>query len=405
MISQAKIALVYDRVNTAHGGAEAVLLALKKLYPQADLFTAVYDARRAAWAKEFRVFPSFLQKIPFAKKHHRLFLPLMPLAFETLDLSAYQVVISVTSAEAKAVVTRSDQLHVCYLLTPPRYLYHYQENYWQSQKALNWPIIQFLSKLVLRYLKKYDQLAARRPEVIIPIAEVVRERIKKYYQDLPTYPVIYPPVDVQSFQAIMAEENQIARAEQNNSKTHQYFLVVSRLVPYKNIDLAIRACVKAHQQLIIVGDGPDYRSLRQLADSLIGKNSSQIIFRRQVNQAELSQLYGHAKALLMPGIDDFGITALEANLHALPVIINQHSGAAEVLKDGETALHLNFPENIGPGDKEATIEELSKQMAKIDQQNFDPALLRKNALKYDTTSFIRKFNQAVETAYRKKFND
>lgn len=398
--SQTKIALVYDRANTRFGGAETVLLALKKLYPQADLLTAVYHPKHATWAKTFKVIPSFLQKIPLAKKHHRLFLPLMPLAFEALDLNHYKIIISVTSAEAKAVITRNDQLHVCYLLSPPRYLYHYQENYWQSQKLLRWPIIKSLAKTILAYLKKYDQLAAQRPDVIIPIAEVVKNRINKYYPGLASYPVIYPPADVTAFQKII-EKN----TEQKQLADRPYYLVVSRLVPYKNIDLAIQACVKNHRQLIIVGDGPEKKPLHQLANKLTSAHSQQIIWRKNASQTELSQLYGHAQALLMPGLDDFGLTALEANLHGLPVIINRHSGAAEVLRHGECALHLNFPENISAQNKNAAIDELCCQMNIIEKTKFDPVVLRKNALKYDTTNFIKKFNQQVEAAYRKKFDE
>jgi glycosyltransferase involved in cell wall biosynthesis len=404
MLNNKKIALVYDRVNTPFGGAEKVLLAIKKLYPQADLFTAVYNPRKAKWAKVFKIKTSFLQKIPLAKHHHRLLAPLMPLAFETLDLRDYDIIISITSAEAKGIITRSDQLHFCYLLTPPRYLYHYQENYWNKIAFLNWPIIKHISKKALQYLKKWDQLAIHRPDVIVPISQTVANRIHKYYH-LESHPVIYPPVDLDVFQALLA-----AHPSTNHQK-NQYYLLVSRLVPYKNIDLAIKACVRLGRQLIIVGDGPDYRQLKKLAKKLLSqkadfpKNSKQIIFQKQVNNEQLSQLYGHARALLMPGIDDFGIVGLEASLHSLPVLIHQHAGASEVLADNQYSLHLNFPEIMLEEHSEKYVEELCQKMKILEETDFDLEILAKNAIKYDTTSFLRRFNRQLETAYRKKFDE
>lgn len=404
MLSNKKIAIIYDRVNTNYGGAEKVLLALHQLYPQADLFTSVYHHKRAPWAKVFKVKTSFLQKVPFAKRWHRYFVMLMPLAFECLNLRQYQIIISVTSAEAKGVITRSDQLHFCYLLTPPRYLYHYQENYWQKNRILNWPIVKFLAKKTLNYLKKWDHLAINRPDVIVPISQNVSKRIHKYYH-LEHYPVIYPPVDLSTFQKL------IATADKNNYQGNPYYLLVSRLVPYKNIDLAIKACVKLDRQLIIVGDGPDYRRFKKLSQKLLLEkypktaNFKQILFLKQVNDQQLSQLYNHAQALLMPGIDDFGIVALEANLHALPVIIHQHSGASELLVEEQQALFMNYPEIMKEEDTAQYVSELCQKIELFESTNFDLEILPKNAIKYDTSHFLRRFNRQLETAYRKKFDE
>ncbi|HOP39244.1 MAG TPA: glycosyltransferase, partial [Candidatus Woesebacteria bacterium] len=134
-------------------------------------------------------------------------------------------------------------------------------------------------------------------------------------------------------------------------------------------------------------------------------NFKQIIFQKSVTDAQLSQLYQHAKALLMPGIDDFGIVALEANLHGLPVIIHQHSGASEILIDGQHALHLNYPEIMQEAHEAQYLAELCKKMQMLEQTDFDLEILTKNAIKYDTSHFIRKFNRQLETAYRKQFND
>jgi glycosyltransferase involved in cell wall biosynthesis len=404
MLNKKKIAIVYDRVNTSYGGAEQVLLALHQLYPQADLFTAVYHPKKAPWAKVFNVKSSFLQKIPFAKRLHRLFVVLMPLAFESLDLRQYQIIISVSSAEAKGVITRNDQLHFSYLLTPPRYLYHYQQNYWQKNPILQWPIIKSLAKMALNYLKKWDHLAIHRPDLIVPISQNVAKRIHKYYH-LDHHPVIYPPVDVQKFQKIIADN------PSKNKQAHPYYLLVSRLVPYKNIDLAIRACVELDKQLIIVGDGPQYRILKKLSQQLLLEknkktaNFKQIIFQKRVTDQQLSQLYRHAQALLMPGIDDFGIVALEANLHGLPVIIHQYSGASELLLNDKHALHLNYPEIMREEQQDQYVSELCQKMKILESKKFDLEILTKNAIKYDTSLFLRRFNRQLEAAYRKKFNE
>ena len=397
MLADKKIVLVYDRVNTAFGGAENVLLALKKLYPQADLATSVYRAKTASWADDFQVKTSFLQKLPFARGHHRLMVNLMPLAFESLDLSTYDIIISVTSGEAKAVVTRADQFHLCYLLSPPRYLYHYQTNYWQHHPVLAWPIIKQLAQASLTYLTKRDQLAIHRPDQIVTIAQAVNRRLQHYYQ-LPAQPVIYPPVDSQLFTQLISQ-NQPTTGRAN------YYLVVSRLVPYKNVDLAIRACVQAQRQLIIVGDGPDYTRLLALKRQLIGRHSKQIVLKKQVSSKQLSQLYSQAQALLMPGVDDFGITALEANLHGLPVIINQHSGASEILTSGQEELQLKFPEQLVATEQQQYVDELCLQMRQLENKTFDRQTLQKNALKYDTTNFMRLFHQQLINSYRKYFDE
>lgn len=404
MLNSKKIAIVYDRVNTSFGGAEKVLLALHQLYPQADLLSSVYFPRQASWAKVFNVKTSFLQKVPGAKRWHRLFAVLMPLAFESLDLREYDIIISVSSAEAKGVITRADQLHFAYVLTPPRYLYHYQENYLQKSRFLHWPGINWLATQALDYLKKWDYLAIHRPDVIVPISYSVARRIHKYYH-LDHQPIIYPPVNVKTFQSLLANNPQA------KPQTKSYYLVVSRLVPYKNIDLAIKACIELDRQLIIVGDGPDYKPLKKLSRQLLlakkpkTANFKQIIFQKRVTDAQLSQLYRHAQALLMPGIDDFGIVALEANLHGLPVIIHQHSGASELLINGEHAIHLNYPEIMQEAHAEQYLAELCKKMQILESTDFDLEILTKNAIKYDTSHFLRRFNRQLETAYRKKFDD
>ncbi len=230
--SHLKTALVYDRANTAYGGAEQVLIALKQIFPDADLFTSVYDPAAAEWTKNFSVKPSFLQSFPGAKKHHRAYLPLMPLAFEQLDLSDYKLVVSVTSAEGKGIISKPDQFHLCYLLTPPRYLYSHREQYLHSRPVLNLPGIRFFSNKILDYLTWWDQAAIYRPDAIIPISNLVRLRTAKYYQ-LEIEDPVYPPSDVS-----LQPENKMPfdLLKKHLNGPDELVLTVSRLVAYKRID-------------------------------------------------------------------------------------------------------------------------------------------------------------------------
>lgn len=381
---KSKIALIYDRANTAYGGAEQVLLALKSLYPEIVLFSSVHDSKKAKWTKKFIIKSSFLQKIPFAKNLHRYLATLMPLAFESLDLSSYDIVISVTSAEAKGVITRRDQLHLCYLLSPPRYLYHYQNEYLRQNHLLRLPVINHLAKKALSYLKKWDQTAIYRPDLIIPIAEVVKKRAEKYYKNLKLERVIYPPID-----SSLLNFND---SNQKNENKEKYFLLVSRLVPYKNVAPAILACQKLGYKLVIVGEGPEEKKLKKIANKLT-------TFRKKLKKEELANLYQNCQAVLSPGLDDFGIAALEANLFGKAIIINQLSGAAELIKDNLHGIHLAYEEN----DQIETItENLIKSIKKLEKNHFDQKTLSKNALKYDTNKFAFNFDQALKKAYNAK---
>lgn len=384
-----RIALIYDRANTAYGGAEQVLLAIQKIYPEATLFSSVYNPQKAKWTKKFKqVKTSFLQKIPFASNFYRYLVALMPLAFENLDLSTYEIVISVTSAEAKGVITRRDQLHLCYLLSPPRYLYHYQEQYLHQNHLLRLPLINSLTKSLLSYLKKWDQSAIFRPDLIIPIAQIVKKRAEKYYPHIDLAPVIYPPINTTLIKNFPSQDKPMIKGN--------YLLLVGRLVPYKNIAAAILACQQSQKKLVIVGAGPEEKRLKKLSKKL---NSSQIIFKKYLDEQSLANLYQHCQAVLSPGLDDFSLVALEANLFGKPVIINRLAGAAELIKNEIHGLHLPYTTK----DSEETIAaNLIKSIKKLEHLRFEPASLRKNALKYDTNEFVLNFGSAVNKAYQAK---
>lgn len=194
-----KVAIVYDRVNK-WGGAERVLLALNEIFPNAPLYTAVYSPKNAPWAKVFpKVIPSFLQKIPLASDRHEHFPYLMPLAFETFDFSEYDLVISVTSEAAKGVITKPGTLHVCYCLTPIRYLWSHYDFYFKNppDSFKRYPLFRLISKPHVWYMRKWDLIASQRPDVYVAISTTVKKRIKKYYDR--DSQIIYPPTDIKKF--------------------------------------------------------------------------------------------------------------------------------------------------------------------------------------------------------------
>lgn len=367
-----KIALVYDWLTTPHGGAEHVLRALHELFPTAPLYTSLYDEKKVTWARQWQVKTTFLQKIPFAKKYFRAFGPLMPLAFETLNLSEFDTIISVTSSFAKSVITQPHQRHICYLLTPNRHLYSHRAEY--EQKATG--PLGYCIKKILNYLYYQDQVAAQRPDVIIPISHLVAERTQRYYKR-PTAPVIYPPVTLHHYPI-------------STTKGKKYYLVVSRIVPYKQIDLTIKACQKLGRSLIIVGSGPESATLKKLASTA----PSTIQFLENVSETTLDELYEKTHGLLMPGLEDFGITALEAVNRGVPVILHQASGAAEIIRDGKEGIYL----------KKSTLAELIKAMHTLEMTAWQPDIMAQHVTKYSTEHFQKEFEKAISSTqnYGKK---
>lgn len=383
-----RVALVYDRVNTPHGGAEKVLLALHNLFPEAPLFTSVYDSKNALWANDFDVRPSWLQHIPFAQSHHRLLLPFMPLAFESFDLSEFDIVISITSAEAKGVLTQPHQLHLCYLLTPTRYLYSHHDSY-LADKNHQLPLIArlpgtgWLAKKVLQYIHWWDQAAAYRPDFFLPISQLVANRATDYYhRPNSTLPPVYPPVEATPH---ANQPPSLPPAFKN------YFLVVSRLVSYKRIDLAIAACQQLVKPLVIVGDGPEKKHLQNMVSRL--PNPELVLFLDHQPTAEVQSLLSHARALLMPGIEDFGITALESLNQHTPVVIHHQSGVAELIIEEKMGIHL----------QDLTVNDLMRAIRQIESGDFSREAMKQVIKEHTTAAFKTRFKEVVTTLWREQY--
>lgn len=351
-----KVALVYDRVNK-WGGAERVLLALHKIFPNADLFTSVYNPQKAKWAEVFNVKTSFLQNIPFAKTSHEFLATFMPVAFESFNFDNYDLVISVTSEFSKAIITKPKTHHICYCLTPTRYLWSGYEIYFQNGflKIISYPFIS--------YLRNFDKIAAFRPDKIIAISTEVTQRIKKYYGRDSV--VIFAPIDLPKidFPKISGE----------------YFLIVSRLVAYKKIDLAISAFNELGLPLKIIGSGGEESNLKRMANSNID-------FVKNVSDEKLFKYYSGSKALVFPGVEDFGLSMIEAQYFGKPVIAFRGGGALDIIKEGVTGEFFN----------EQSVKSLKEALEKFDYKLYNEKSCRENAQKFSFEHFKQQILEFIE---------
>lgn len=377
-----RVALVYDRVNK-WGGAERVLLALHKIWPNAPLFTAVYDKDRASWAHVFEVHPSFLQRIPLASFAHESLPILTPIAFESFSFDGYDIVISVTSAEAKNIITKPETLHICYCLTPTRYLWSSYEQY-QKQPGLGiwssfaqWGLTTFAPTLRL-----WDRVAASRPDYFIAISERVKSRIQTYYgRDVVR--VIYPPVDTKKF--TVPSDRIGVHGAPSNVKKGGYFLTVSRLVSYKRVDIVIAAFNELGLPLIIIGDGRQKRDLKKMAGPAIR------FIDHHLTDSDLVRYYEGCRAFVFAGDEDFGLAALEAQAMGRPVVAFRKSGISEIVRDGVTGILFDRQE------KDSLVDAVHECM----RRNFSPAACRKRAEEMSEEQFIKKMRSVVASLKNK----
>lgn len=365
-----RVAFVYDRVNT-FGGAERVLQNLHELFPEAPLYTSVYDAEGAPWTKGWIVIPSFLQKLPrWLRVRHQLLGLCMPLAFEFFDFSSFNLVISVTSEAAKGIITKPGTKHICYLLTPTRYLWNkaqeYEHDFYSGWKKL----FLLFHRCAVQYLRWWDRIAAQRPDVIIPISAVVQRRCKEYYHRVAA-PVIYPPTNVKTFQPTV-QTKPLAFSS--------FYLCVARFVPYKRLDLAIRACKILGRNLVLVGAGQDESRLRALAG-----NSPQVAFVGHLTEDELVRYYQQCTGLLFPGEEDFGLTVVEAMAAGKPAVVYAKSGNAEVILPGITGVVV----------EQQREDALIEAMQQVERMHWDSERIRRHAMQYDVSRWKAQWRSVV----------
>ena len=368
-----RVAIVYDRVNK-WGGAERVLLALQRIFPSAHLFTSVYNEKKAPWAlRNFgqAIKTSFLQKFPLAKNYHQLYASLMPLAFENLNFDRYDLVISVTSEAAKGIITKPYTNHICFCLTPTRYLWSGYDFYFKN------PILRNFSRPIVSYLKTWDKIASLRPDSYIAISKKVQKRIKKYYGR--TSKVIYPPIGFGLGIEASIDKRQTSDDTGIQNENKNYFLVVSRLVPYKRVDIAIKACNKLKLPLKIVGTGSQEWFLRLIA-------GSNVEFLGKVSDEKLLSLYQNCKALIFPGIEDFGLVMAEAQSVGAPVIAYRQGGAKEIIKEGKTGEFFNKQDP----------NSLASVLEKWDYKIYNRDLILKNSQRFSFGNFKAGILNAVK---------
>ncbi len=353
-----KVAIVYDRVNK-WGGAERVLLTLHEMFPDAPLYTSVYDEKGAPWAKVFpKIITSFLQKVPRARRNHEYLPLLMPLAFESFNFDGYDLVISVTSEAAKGIITKGHTKHISYCLTPTRYLWSHYDEYLGNGN------LKKISKPAISYLRKWDLAAAARPDILVGISTVVQGRIKKYYGR--ESEIIFPPVDDLKFNT---------KVKKNSG---DYFLIVSRLVNYKKVDLAIEAFNELGLPLYIVGVGREEGRLKRMAK----KN---VKFLGKLTDNQLFTYYKGASALLFPQEEDFGLVAVEAQSTGTPVIAFKKGGALDTVIEGVTGIFF----------EDSEVSSLISAIERFKKSKLSKDKITKNAKRFSKEKFKKEFEKLI----------
>lgn len=364
-----RICLVHDDL-IQFGGAEKLLLAMHEIWPAAPIYTSIYDqstVNSKQSTANLDIKTSWMQKLPFKKSLRRAFFPLYPAAFESFDFSEFDVVLSSSTRFAHGVITKPDTIHICYSNAPTRFL-------WETQKYLEFENIPRIAKVaiapVLSFLRIWDQQAAKRPDFWIANSKNVADKLKKFYRV--DSEIIYPFVDLNNF------------FPESKTKTQDYFLVVSRLLAWKRIDIVVDAANKLKFPLKIVGTGPAEKSLKKLA----GKT---VEFLGEVEQDNLAKLYQQSRALILPQEEDFGITALEAQSCGKPVIAFAAGGVLETVIPGKTGIFFG----------EQTSESLGKTIKQFGRQTFIPEDCRRNAEKFSKKNFQKQLKSFVESHVKK----
>jgi glycosyltransferase involved in cell wall biosynthesis len=360
-----KVAIVHDYLNQM-GGAERVVTALHEIFPDAPIFTSIVD-RDVLWPDlaSADIRPSLMQGLPGLKRHFKKYLPLYPWAFEHLNVKEYDLLISSSSAFAKGAIKGPNALHICYCYTPMRFAWDYK-NYVEKED------LSVLTRQMLHFvivgLKRWDVKTSHRPDYYIAISSAVRHRIKEIYgRDAE---VIFPPVDIRKFEPQVHEGN--------------FYLMVSRLNPYKKIDLAVKAFNILGLPLKIIGSGPFLKTLKLMA-------RPNVVFLGRLDDKEVADYYASCKALIFPGEEDFGIVPLEANAAGRPVIAFHGGGALDTIIEGLNGLFF----------RKSTVESLIEAVRSFEdgRYNFQSTKIRAHALGFDKEVFKNRIKKYVLDKY------
>jgi len=355
-----KVAIIHDWLNGMRGG-EKVLEEILDLFPEADIYTLFLEKEKISEKiREHTIIPSSLNKFPFIRKHYKHFLPFFPSTIEHFNLTAYDLIISISHCAAKGIIPGPDTLHISYVNSPMRYIWDQYYSYFGKTKGIKkWFIQRQTAKL-----RVWDAASSARVDYFIANSEFIKKRIRKYYRRKAA--VIHPPVDTDFY-----------RPTPNPKR--DYFLTVCALVPYKGTDLLVDAFNRSGDKLIIVGKGPEEKNLKRMA----AKN---IIFKSNLPAIELRELYQHATAFVYAGIEDFGICFVEANACGTPVVAYKRGGVLDIVD-----------ENSGIFFEEQTPEHIAAALNKIKKKDFQTSIIRKNSLKFSRESFKKKIDDYINS--------
>ncbi len=361
-----KIALVHDDF-VQNGGAENLFAAIASIWPQAPIYTSLVNWKKLPQSIDpKRIHASWMQKIPFAKQFYKILLPFYAIAFENFNFDQFDVVLSSTTRFAKSIITKPKTIHICYINSLPRFLYR------EPIKKEYLPgLLGIIAKPILAWLARWDKVSASRVDHYIANSNNVKSDVVNQYgfESL----VIHPFADLDFFKPAKIHEWKL--------KSQNYFLVVSRLVKWKKIDLAIKACAGENLNLIIVGDGPDKGRLVKLAKS---KGGCQ--FMTKVSRMFLRSLYRNCQALIVTQEEDFGIAAVEAQACGIPVIAYRKGGQVEIVQEGKTGVF--FEDQSTQSLKDAIQEALKIK--------WSVSACRKNSLRFSQAAFVGKLKKQLQ---------
>jgi len=351
------------------GGAEKVLQVLAAMYPDAPIYTLMYDQKVIDdFFPGRKIEVSIIQRLPGGKRFYRWFMPFMPMAVEFFDLRPYDLVISSTSSFAKGVITAPDTFHVCYCHTPTRYLWSDTHQY-INELSYNKYFKKIIS-LILNYVRIWDRQAADRVDFFITNSRTSLKRLKKYYKR--DAPIVYPSVNINEFYV--------------SKKTGGYYLAGCRLVPYKRIDIVIEAFKELGKPLKIFGDGIDKERLME-----ISAGAPNIEFLGRVSDKEKARLYSECEAFINPQTEDFGITPLEAMASGRPVIAKNAGGSLENTIEGETGVFF----------KEESANGIIEAVRELEVLDIDPRKIREHASRFSEDRFMREIKSIIEREHKK----
>lgn len=366
MGTKPKVAIVHDWL-TAQGGGERVVMALHKAFPKAPIFTSVFSSKKLPQFANLDVRTSFLQKMPLSKKKHQLYPTLRALAFESFDFSDFDVVLSSSSAESKGIITSTETMHISYIHTPTRYYWSGYRQYLNNPGYFG-PLDPLVKKVMPKIVKKmriWDYAAAQRPDFLLANSQNVKNRIKKYYKR--DSMVLNPPVDLKRFK---------------KGKKNEYYLVVSRLIPYKKVDLAVRACKRLGRKLVIIGNGPEMSKLKALSNNFIH-------FKGDLTDNQTANYYKNALAFIFTANEDFGITPLESMACGKPVICFGKGGATESVINKKTGIFF----------EKQNVNSLVKAILEFEKMSFNSNLIVKRAQKFSEENFVKNIKKIIEEKY------